>query len=99
MARTKATNGAGGIRTRTLADGSTVYDVHWSYRDSLGARRCTEKRGFRTRRDAEQFRRRVTAQVDSGTFVAPTRVTLAEYLATYLARAAAQAADAGQVPP
>lgn len=84
MPRSKSKNGDGTIEVRTLSDGRTVYDVRWSYRDADGRPRRGTKRGFRTRREADTYRRRVTAQVDHGEFTAPSKLTLAEYLEGWL---------------
>jgi hypothetical protein len=46
MARTKSANANGTIEACKLADGTTVYDVLWSYRDSDGRKKCGETNGL-----------------------------------------------------
>jgi integrase len=69
---------------RTLAGGSTVYDVFWSYCDVDGNRKRGFKYGFASFRDAEKHRRTVTATVDARAYVPPVRMTVAEYLTEWL---------------
>lgn len=87
MPRPKWPNGDGTVRPRQLADGTTVYDVLWSYRDPRGAPRRGVKKGFRTERDATVFRRRTTSAVDSGTYIKPSTITLAQWLVLWLSAA------------
>lgn len=80
----RTANGAGSVIARTLAGGSTVYDVYWSYRDADGNPRRGAERGFASYRDAEKHRRTVTATVDARAYVPPQRMTVAEYLTEWL---------------
>jgi integrase len=85
MTRRKAANGDGSITPRTTAAGKKVYDVRWTYRDAAGATRRGTRRGFNTRAAAAEFRRAVTSTVDAGSYIAPAKITLGEFLDTYLA--------------
>jgi hypothetical protein len=49
-----------------------------------GKRRQTTKGGFKTRKLAEAHVARVIDQLNSGTYVAPAKMTLAAYLAQWL---------------
>lgn len=49
-----------------------------------GERRKTQKRGFRTKREAESWLRETLGQVESATYTEPSRVTLREYLGRWL---------------
>jgi integrase len=84
MPRPKRPNGDGTIRPRQRADGTTVWDVAWSYRDADGRPRRKPKKGFRTEREARTFLRRVTSQVDTGSYVPPTNLTLGDWLEEWL---------------
>ncbi len=58
----------------------------WSVVIDLGTDRATGKRqrrwhsGYRTKRDAERARVALLSAVDSGTYIDPSDVTLADYL-------------------
>jgi integrase len=77
-------NGSGSVVTRTLAGGSVVYDVFWTFTDADGRRRRGSARGFRSAKDAERHRRSVTATVDTGRYVPPQDMTLGQYLEEWL---------------
>ena len=49
-----------------------------------GKRRSTTKRGFTREKDANKALRDVLGQVESGTFVDPSKVTLADFLRAWL---------------
>src|SRR3954454_5475070 len=85
MPRKKSANGDGTIRTRQLANGTTVYDLLWSYRDRDGRLKRGAKKGFRTEREANRFRRQTPTAVDTHTYVAPAKVLVGEYLENWLA--------------
>ena len=61
----------------------------WSYRidlgfDDVGKRRQREASGFRSKKEAEAALNDAMAGLQRGTFVAPTRTTLREFLDTWL---------------
>jgi len=85
MTRPKNANGNGGVYPRQLSDGSTVYDVRWSYRDPDGRLRRGVEKGFTTCTEADRHRRKVTSEVDTRTFLAPHRRTFGEHLSDHLA--------------
>jgi len=66
------------------ADGTTLYRVRYRTPD----RRQTDKRGFRTKRDAEAFASTIEVDKMRGEYIAPKlgRVTVAELAAVWLAR-------------
>jgi len=49
----RAPNGAGSVTPRTLADGSVVYDVFWTYRVEDGSRKRAWECGFTSARDGD----------------------------------------------
>ena len=61
----------------------------WSYRidlgfDDVGKRRQREASGFHSKKEAEAALNDAMAGLQRGTFVAPTRTTLREFLDTWL---------------
>jgi len=80
----RTANGSGSVVPRTLADGTVVYDVYWTYRDTEGVSRRGVARSFGSAKEAERHRRSVTATVDTGRYVPPQDMTLGEYLDEWL---------------
>ena len=59
---------------------SWYYTVDLGRDEVTGKRKQEMKRGFRTRREAESAMRKVIRSVEDGTYVHPSRKTLAQYL-------------------
>ena len=73
------------MRGHVRKRGSTWTVVVDVGRDENGKRRQTWKGGFRTRRDAERSLTELLGRLECGTFVEPSRLTVADYLAEWLA--------------
>ena len=70
---------------RTREDGTPVWDVWVSYTNpKTGASKRHVKRGFKSSKEAEEHRRKVTAEVDAQRFVKPSAMTLEAYLTMWL---------------
>jgi len=70
---------------RVKADGTAVYDAFFTFVDpATGLSRRSCKRGFVTSAAAGRYLRAQTTQVDAGSYVPPTRLTLAVYLEQWL---------------
>jgi integrase len=76
-----------GTRTLTVEEDRAVLTVlkHAAATRDLSPR--LSRGGFRTRREAEQARAELVTKVNKGTYVMPTRLTVAEYLREWLAAA------------
>ncbi|MCL6633429.1 MAG: site-specific integrase [Alicyclobacillus herbarius] len=59
--------------------------VYYLGYDDSGRKRYTTKRGFKTKREAEQYLSEVTKALHEGTHVEPSRQTLESYLRSWLA--------------
>lgn len=62
---------------------SGKYEVRYDTLDAQG-RRVQRRKRFSRKKEAQQFLTEVTAQVQAGTYVAPVRQTLAQYLEEWL---------------
>lgn len=70
-------------RVHTMADGRTTttwYVVVDKGRDRNGRRRQKWHGGFRTRKEAEATRAKIVTEINSGTYVSPSGLTLETYL-------------------
>ena len=83
----KTTRSAPGVRKRTYAlkggTKKTVYVARFSYTDGNGQRRFDESRRFNTRAEAISEYARMKSAHDSGSYTAPSTITLAEYVETH----------------
>ena len=59
---------------------SWYYMVDLGRDEATGKRRQEQKRGFRTKREAESEMRKVIGSLEDGSYVPPSRMTLAQYL-------------------
>jgi integrase len=72
-------------RGQVIARGAGKWLVRVSLpADASGARRTAAETVHGSRRDAEKVKTRMLAEVDAGTFVAPNRQTLGDYLTDWL---------------
>ena len=83
--RQRRDRGGGSVVVRVKADGTAVYDAFFTFVDpATGLSRRSCKRGFVTSAAAGRYLRAQTTQVDAGSYVPPTRLTLAVYLEQWL---------------
>jgi integrase len=62
-----------------------VYDVYYRYTDpTTGEAKKTSKKGFRTKKDAENFETEINSQILHNKFVQPKKLTVREYLTEWL---------------
>lgn len=73
------------IRKLTLKDGSTRYRVIVDVGIHPDGRRDQRTKTFRTLTEARKYLTATRAQVDSGTYIAPSKLTLSAYLRQWLA--------------
>ena len=73
---------SGTIYRRTTPAGAASWVVHTTWNE--GGRRRQSKRAFRTKREAQDELTRFLAAHQSGGFVAPSRMTLAEFVEPWL---------------
>ena len=59
---------------------SWYYTVDLGRDEATGKRNQKQKRGFRTRKEAESAMRKLIGALEEGTYVPPSRMTLAQYL-------------------
>jgi integrase len=74
-----------GVKERFLADGTRVFDAYYSGPGPDGRPKKYWRRGFRTEREAAAWRTKQLTTVHEGTHTEPSRRTLGEYLAEWLA--------------
>ena len=81
LPRQRRDRGGGSVVARQKAGGATVYDAFSTFADPVtGESRRSCKRGFLTSAAATKYLRAQTSQVDAGSYVPPTRLTLEQYL-------------------
>lgn len=81
----KKSNGDGSVSHYQLKDGSIRYDVWITYRDAVtGERKRHRKKGFKTKQEANEYRRKKTAEVDQQVFVKPSNQPFGVYLDAWL---------------
>ena len=86
----RGTNGAGSIRKITSTKNGKKY-TYWQGRYTLGTDPLTgkQKQGSvsgKTQKEVAQKLRQITAEIDQGTFVAPNRLTVQEWLTQWRRR-------------
>jgi len=83
--RQRRDRGGGSVVARVKADGTAVCDAFLTFSDpATGIPRRSCKRGFVTSAAAGRYLRAQTTQVDEGSYVPPTKLTLADYLEQWL---------------
>ena len=81
----------GSIRKPRYANGAWGYRIDLGYDDS-GKRRQQQTGGFRTKKEAEAAMSEALAGLHRGTYVAPTRQTLRQFLETWIVAAKSELA-------
>ncbi|WP_175280143.1 tyrosine-type recombinase/integrase [Prescottella equi] len=83
---TKARRGAGegGISQYMTARGAR-YAIRYYAPNDAGKPRRVQRRGFLTRKEAQKALRKALGQIEDRTYVAPSKLTVAEYLEDWLA--------------
>lgn len=74
----------GHIRKYEGKRGTSWMVVYYLGYDETGRKRYTTKRGFRTKKEAEQYLAEVTKALNEGTHVEPSRQTVESYLRSWL---------------
>jgi len=74
-----------GIYTRFLKDGTQVWDAMWRVQDpETGRSKLVKEGGFRREALAIAARRKALRNIDDGTYVAPTKLTVRAFLEKWL---------------
>ncbi len=81
----KRSNRDGSVSHYTLKDGTLRYDVWITFTDPVtGETKRHRKKGFKTKQEANEYRRKKTVEVDQQTFVKPSNQPLGAYLDAWL---------------
>ena len=74
------------VKRREQSNGVEVWDVRFSYFDHNNKRRHYQRRGLRTRKDAERAERHARSTLDAGDSLISAEGTVGEYLLLWLER-------------
>ena len=74
------------VKRRTQTDEIEVWDLRFSYFDHNNKRRHYQRRGFRTKKDAERAERQARSTLDAGDSLISADGTVGEYLLLWLER-------------
>jgi hypothetical protein len=72
------------MRGHTRKRGKTWTAIYDEGVNEQGDRRQIWRGGFKTKADAEQFLTGVLGELDKGTYVQPSKLTVSEYLTTWV---------------
>ena len=78
--RGKASNGMGSIRKRS--NGS--YEVRYTEKFDATGKQVQRSKSFKTEREANEFRIKTLNQINEGTYVSPSQMSLEEWIKTYV---------------
>ena len=80
--KSKASNGMGSIRKRS--NGS--YEVRYTEKFDATGKQVQRSKSFKTEREANEFRIKTLNQINEGTYVSPSQMSLEEWIKTYLSK-------------
>jgi integrase len=82
--RKQRPNGSGSICQQTRPNGNTCWVAYWSYKDRITGKARRSSKRFTKQADAAKHLRQVTRSIDEGSWVKPTKTTVAVYMDKWL---------------